>query len=398
MATARELYGLKWTEKEYLIVLHYYLEHRGEAQHADTPFVQDISRLLGRTPHSILYRLQNYASIDPEEKDPRRKGKIHITDFGWRLFNKWSKKPSSLRDIVELLLRDERAKLEPDRFNPCPVRVPITFKNYELLDEIGRGGFGVVISCLNTKTEETYAIKVIDGARLSDAECLHRFRREIRALKAIEHPHVIRIYEDNLDTEEDYPGYVMDLAECDLPVYLGRRAKDHGRDKKRPILQVDEATRILIAIMNATQCLHESDPPIIHRDINPNNILRLFDGTWVLADFSLAKFCQPTPVSTSFVTETHVGMGTSHYTSPEQYQDLRSTDARSDIHALGWLIRDLYSFETPYPRRNPSGLLPELEEVFLRATEYNREDRYETVAKMKNATEIALNEIKARDF
>lgn len=389
MANARETYGSKWTEKEYLMVLYYYLKHRGEAQHADTPFVQELSELLGRTPHSILYRLQNYASIDPEERNPQRKGKVHITGFGRWVFEQWSKKRASLKDTAEAFVRDERAQLEPDLFNPHPVRLPVTFRHYELLDEIGRGGFGVVCSCLDTKSDEIYAIKVIDAARVHERECLHRFQREIRALKSVQHPHVIRIYEHNLDTEENYPAFVMDLAECDLPHYLSSKISE-GEDSRRPILDGKDANEILLSVVNALQCLHYADPQIIHRDVNPNNILRLFDGTWVLADFSLAKFLPPTPVSTTFMTKTNVIMGTSHYASPEQYRDLKSADGRSDIHALGWLIRDLYSAEEPYPRRQPSGLPQALEDVFHKATEYKKEDRYQTIDDMKQALVAAL--------
>ncbi len=221
MSTAHEIYGRKWREKEYLIVLDAYFAHKGQPQHADTQFVQELSRIMGRTPHSILYRLQNYASVDPAETDLRRKGKAHVTEWVRRFFAEWSRKPESLRDAAEAFLRDERAQLEPDLFDPVPTRLPTIFRGFELLDEIGRGGFGIVFSCLNTQSQDTYAIKVIDGPKIYDPECLHRFRREIRALRLVNHPHVIRIHDDNLETTRNYPAYVMDLAEYDLPQYLG---------------------------------------------------------------------------------------------------------------------------------------------------------------------------------
>ena len=385
MANAREIYGAKWSEKEYLIVLHYYFKHKGDAQHADTPFVQELSQVLGRTPHSILYRLQNCSSIDPEEKEPRRKGKIHITGFGRRIFELWSRKRDVLNDTAEAFMRDEKAQMEPSLFNPSPIRLPKMFRNYELLDEIGRGGFGLVFSCLNTRDDHTYALKVIDVTKLHDQECVHRFIREIKALRSVDCPDIISIYEDNLDNEKTYPGFVMDLAEYNLSQYL-----DMSRNKlaRRPVLSHKEAIKIFTTIIEAVQVLHGSDPPILHRDINPNNILKLFDGNWVLADFSLAKFVQPRPVSTSFVTETHMAMGTSHYSAPEQYKSLKNTDASSDIFSLGWLLWDLFSSEGPYPRREPSGLDPKLESIFLRATSYERTDRFSTLEEMKQAFEI----------
>lgn len=388
MTDPRVTYGQRWTEREYLIVLQGYLEHKGEPQHADSFFVREIARLLGRTPHSILYRLQNFASVDPDEKDPRRKGKAHITDMGRRIFLKWSAKRESLKDTADAFVRDEKTRKEQDDlFSPSPVRLPTTFRQYELLDEIGRGGFGFVYSCLDVESQEPYALKVIDCAKMHNSECVHRFGREIRALKALDHPNVIRIHADNLDDEKSYPGFVMDLAECDLAGYLGERARESGDQNSRPLLAKDEGLGIFLSVLNGVEALHQLSPPVIHRDINPKNILRMFDGSWVLADFSLAKFLPPLQVSTSFATETWVAMGTGHYASPEQFRSLTETSVRSDIYSLGWLLWELLTSEGPFPRSDPSGLPEELETIFLKATNYKPEARYNSVADMRHDLE-----------
>ena len=379
MGKAREIYGNKWSEKEYLIVLHYYFKHKGEPQHADTPFIFELSRILGRTPHSILYRLQNFASIDPEEKNPRRKGKAHITNFGKRTFEVWSRKRKTLKDTAEAFLRDEKSKMEPNLFNPNPVQIPVTFRDFELLDEVGRGGFGVVLSCINTRDSETYALKIIDISQLHNRECIARFAREIKALKSMSHPGIIRIHEDNLDNEKDYPGFVMDLAQYNLPDYLKEKAEKSGRQVHRPVMDYHEAMKLFTSVLGAVAALHQADIPILHRDINPNNILRLFNDEWVLADFSLAKFLPTTQLSTSFTTETHMGMGTAHYTAPEQYTSLKKADVRSDIFSLGWLLWDLFSSEGPYPRSDPSGLPIHLEKVFHKSIHYEPENRYQNI-------------------
>lgn len=384
MNKAREIYGSKWSEKEFLIVLYYYFLHKDEPQHAETSFVQELSRIIGRTPHSILYRLQNYSSIDPTENDPKRKGKAHITTFGKQLFEEWSKKPDSLKDTAEAFLRDEKSKMVPDLFNPDPVNIPITFRNYELLDEIGRGAFGIVFSCIDTRNDETYALKIIDASQSHIQEYINRFSREIRALKSISHPNVIKIYEDNLDKERSYPGFVMDLGKHDLPKYLSTIVKMKGDGGQRPVLENNDAVKIFNSIMDAVAALHNSDPPILHRDINPNNILQMFDDTWTLADYSLAKFLPPEPVSTAFVTETHVGMGTGHYAAPEQYNNLKNADVRSDIFSLGWLLWDLFSSEGPYPTKEPSGLPGILERVFLKATSHYPKMRYQNISEFQN--------------
>jgi serine/threonine protein kinase len=390
MDNPSQIYGRKWSEKEYLIVLHQYFLHKNEPQHADTLFVQEIADLIGRTPHSILYRLQNFSSIDPDENNLNKKGKANITDFGRRIFSEWSLKKEVLKETAEAFIRDEKEQNQPDLFTPNPQKLPVTFKNYELLDQIGRGGFGVVCSCINTKTDAIRAIKVIDSENIYNQDSLGRFAREIKALKSIDHPNIIKIYEDNLDKQRDYPGFIMDLAEIDLFGYINSIAKEH-ESNSRPILNKGESTHIALSMFSAVEALHHSNPPIIHRDINPTNILKTFDKSWVLADFSLAKFLPPEHMGTTFATKTHIaGMGTQHYTPPEQYISLKLADQSSDIFSLGWLIWDLFSEDGPYPRREPSGLPEKLERIFLKATSHDKKDRYQDISELKSDFLIAL--------
>lgn len=384
MPNPSEIYGRKWSEKEYLIVLYHYFLHKDEPQHADTLFIQEIASVLGRTPHSILYRLQNFSSIDPSEHNINKKGKANITEYGRRIFNEWSNKKEFLKETAEAFMRDEREQNQPDLFNLNTQKLPVTFKDYELLDQIGRGGFGIVCSCINTKTNTIRAIKVIDSQNIYNKDSIGRFSREIRALKSIDHPNIIKIYDDNLDKQRDYPGFIMDLAEIDLFGYINNLAKKQ-QNVTRPILSTSEGYDIAMSIFSAVEALHKSIPPIVHRDINPTNILKTFDGTWVLADFSLAKFLPPELASTTFATKTHLaGMGTQHYTPPEQYRSLKFADQVSDIFSLGWLIWDLFSKEGPYPRREPSGLPKELEAIFLKATSHEKEERYQDISIMKS--------------
>ncbi len=382
MSTAESLYGKIWNETEYIIVLHYYYKYHGYPQHADSSYIQDVAKLLGRTPHSILYRLQNYASIDPEETTPRRKGKVNISQLGSKIFNKWSIKKDSLKDCAEVLLRDAKASSQPNLFNDLPTKLPKAFKKYELLDQVGHGAFGEVFSCLDTITGEEFAIKIIDKRKLQDQNCLSRFRREIRALKSIKHPNVITIFEDNLEKEKDYPGFVMEIGRHTLSQYLRKSMED--KSDQRPILKFDEALCIFKTILDAVEALHSSAPAIIHRDINPNNIIQLYDGKWVLADFSLAKFLHPEPVSTTFATQTSQGMGTPYYVSPEQYQHLKYTDQRTDIYSIGMLMWELFSSAYPPPQHSKSGLSEYLDRVFQKAIEWEQDDRYQSVRELRD--------------
>ena len=390
MPSPGEIYGVRWSEKEYLIVLDHYLRHRREVEGPDTPAIEQLSNILGRTSHSILYRLQNFASVDPEETDPKKKSRLHLSQEGRRLFKEWSKKAEALREVAAAFLRDEKGKMKPDLFNPTPRHIPVTFENYEMLDEIGHGGFGIVFSCLHIVSGEAFALKVIDGAKLKEQDCVHRFLREIRALKSIIHPNVIRIFADNLDREREFPGFVMELAVTDLAKCIAER-RMVKRDKGRAApLDPLEAQKVMRSMFDAVSALHESPTPMLHRDINPTNILRLEDGRWVLADFSLAKFLPPTSASSSYLTSSGVGMGTAHYAAPEQYSDMANTDCRADVYSLGWVLRELFTTGDPYyPRPDVSGLPQALDAVFQKAISHEKSARFDNVRDLQVAFEKA---------
>jgi serine/threonine-protein kinase len=93
---------------------------------------------------------------------------------------------------------------------------------------------------------------------------------------------------------------------------------------------------------------------------------------------------------TSFTTMTQVGYGTMHYAAPEQYRDLKSTDERTDIYALGFLLWDLFSSAWPPPDRLDNGLPDKVAAVFRRATERDPNERYQSVTDLTEDFEAAL--------
>jgi serine/threonine-protein kinase len=203
--------------------------------------------------------------------------------------------------------------------------------------------------------------------------------QEIRALRSISHPNVIALHEDNIDTERRFPGFVMDLATTNLANYTAVA--------ERPAVAPAEAVWIMRAIVSAIIALHAHSPRIVHRDINPNNILRLIDGRWVLADFGLAKFIGTGPLSTGFATQTQPGLGTTYYAAPEQYRDFKRTDERTDIFALGVLLWELFSSAWPPPDSQRLGLPDDLAMVYVRATQREPEARYPTALQFKEVLE-----------
>lgn len=392
MSKASELYGQPWSEREYIIVLYYYFEHKNEPRYVDSKFVQEAAELLGRTKASVVMRMENFSGLDPEV-GVKRKGLIHDNPFCRRMFHRWSNKLDALRACAEAFIRDTRAVELPTLFEPEPVQMPKVFGKYELFDQIGEGSFGRVFSCVNMQNEQPYAIKFIRLDVIHDDECLHRFIREIKALKAIEHPNIIKIYEDNLETERNYPVFVMDLASNNLEEYLTDKAK--LSPKVRPVLPMEERCHILRCILDAVETLHTGKQSLIHRDINPNNVLLGPENNWMLADFSLAKFIMPTHTSTAFSTNSQQAWGTVGYAAPEQFNDFRNTDERADIYALGRLIWDLFTKLPPPPRpeKELHGLPEILAPLYLKAIAYEREERYSSVKQLRSDFEEAVAHI-----
>ena len=389
MTTPGELYGRPWSEPEYIITLHHYLIHRNESSHSGSEHAKQVSEIIGRTPASVSMRMENYASIDPELQK-ERSGLTHINAFGRRLFRHWCSRQDALRECAEAFTRDIQSRHVPTLFNPQPIRIPKAFDRYELVDQIGEGGSGTVFSCIAVETQELYAIKIIKADLIHDPEALHRFRREIRALKEIDHCSIVRLHEDNLDSERNFPAFVMDHAAYSLTSFADHLCREM-EVRKRPAVERDDAKKIMSSMFDALSRMHGHHPKLIHRDINPNNVLRLKSDEWVLADFGLAKFIRTAPMSTSFQTTTQRGWGTMWYTAPEQYRNFSEADERTDIYSLGMLIWELFTSSDPPPHPAHLGLPSALGEVHLKATERDPTNRFETVAQLKQAFDAAVD-------
>lgn len=390
MQRPSELYGRPWSEREYVIVLDAYFANKGKPRHENSPFVRELAAVLGRTPASVYMRMENFASVDPEEAN-HRKGLVRAAPLCAKVFNDWREKPDHLSSCAALL----RSEAETPRstqmllFEPEPVKLPQAFGKYELLDPIGQGGFGSVFSCIHVETGAVGAIKIISTGNVYNHEATHRFMREIRALKTVVHPNVIRIREHNLDQETIFPAFVMDLAESNLTAFIKQQWQDQST---RPALETNEAATIVRSMAAALDALHSQSPRIIHRDLNPNNVLRLPDRTWVLADFGLAKFLDTVPFTTTFETSTRQGgWGAGYYGAPEQYRDFKHTNERTDIYALGILLWELFTTVGPPIERQHSGLGTSLECVFLKATERDPEARYTSVHEFAEAFDQAFS-------
>lgn len=379
-----DLYGRPWVRREYIIVLHHYFLHRGECHDKTAPYVCDIAATLGRTPAAVAMRLYNFASLDPDI-NKKRSGLQNIGPLGRDVFYYWHTKIETLHIVGAEYELEADAANTPDLFNPEPIRMPLAFGKYEPLDAIGGGGFGTVVSCINPDNGNHYAIKIIRSDLVEDVEALSRFRREISVLKAIEHPNVIAIHDDNLEKERHFPAYVMDLGEWSLRLYLDRYRERFPSADKRPLLPPQEAQSIILQVLAGVEAVHRSEPPIAHRDIKPENILKLSNGEWVIADFGLAKFLPSIALSNSYATASKRSMGSPGYAAPEQFMDFRSAGQQADIYSIGVLIWELFSPAWGSLDRADTDLPDGLHHVVLKCTDKRPEGRYATIEALRGA-------------
>lgn len=386
-----DAYGQLWSKREYIVVLDAYFKAQGQVPSLDSESIVGLTKLTGRTPASIVMRMENFASLD---RDVTRKGLRNVSPECRQIFEEYGRDRSGLSAVADFL-RGEMDPLQRQLFPAPGVGIKQVFRSYEIQDRLGAGAFGDVFSCMRIDTGKLFAVKFLRMSVDGDREAAGRFAREIRALRAISHPSIIRLFEENVSSPEECPAYVMELAESNLGDYVASCGVAQC-DGARALLAPREALEIVRSILDAVRVLHGNEPKILHRDINPNNILRMEDGRWVLADFGLAKFMGRSLASLE--TKSREGLGTTYFTAPEQYADLKRVDERTDIYSLGVLIWELFSSETPLPRSEESGLPPPLYRVFSRATARKAAERYVDISEMRREFEQAAQECEANGW
>ena len=199
---------------------------------------------------------------------------------------------------------------------------------YELLEIIGSGGMAVVFKARCHRLNRYVAVKILREEFFNDEEFRRRFQAESQAVAMLSHPNIVAVYDVSHSDTLEY--IVMELLE-------GQTLKQYLRHKSA--LRWEEVLRITAQIASALEHAHSKG--IVHRDIKPQNIMILKDGTVKVADFGIA-FLQSEAAAN--IGET---MGSVHYISPEQAKGLGS-DARSDIYSLGVVMYEMLSGELPF--------------------------------------------------
>ncbi|MDT8341496.1 MAG: protein kinase [Longimicrobiales bacterium] len=211
---------------------------------------------------------------------------------------------------------------------------------YRIERELGAGGMATVYLARDLKHDRAVAIKVL-RPELAAVVGAERFLAEIRTTANLEDPHILPLYDSG--EADSFLFYVMPYVEGDT---LRNRLDREGQ------LPVAEALDIVRKIAGALQFAH--DQGIVHRDIKPANIL-LRRGEPMVADFGIALAL--TQAGGGRITETGLSVGTPHYMSPEQAAGERALDPRSDVYALGCILYEMLTGETPHPGPNAQAVL-----------------------------------------
>jgi serine/threonine-protein kinase len=206
---------------------------------------------------------------------------------------------------------------------------------YELLEEVGRGGMGVVHRAVRRDQgfERFVALKLVKRGMDTDF-ILRRFESERRILAGLDNPNIARVL-DGGSTEDGLPYFVMELIE-------GQDLLDYCRGRR---LGVSERLGLFRQICAAVQYAHQR--LVIHRDIKPSNILVTADGVPKLLDFGLAKVLARDAGEVQERTQTALRVLTPEYASPEQIRGEPLTTA-SDVYSLGVVLYELLTGERPY--------------------------------------------------
>ncbi|QNL45592.1 Stk1 family PASTA domain-containing Ser/Thr kinase [Oscillibacter hominis] len=199
---------------------------------------------------------------------------------------------------------------------------------YEILERIGTGGMAVVYKAKCHRLNRLVAVKILKSDLTGDADFRRRFHDESQAVAMLSHPNIVSVYDVSRGGDVEY--IVMELIDgITLKQYMERRGQLNWR----------ESLHFMIQIMKGLSHAHSRG--IVHRDIKPQNIMVLRDGSVKVTDFGIA--C----LENSAQTLTQEALGSVHYISPEQARGDR-TDARSDIYSAGVVFYEMLTGRLPF--------------------------------------------------
>ena len=289
--------------------------------------------------------------------------------------------------IATRIIENEQADLLVDQ----------TFGHYKISKRIGSGGMGEVYLATDVTAGRKAALKLLPVRFTGDANRLKRFQQEARAVVALNHPNILTVYEIGEDHSTHY--IASELIEGETL----RQRLTRGR------IEVGDAVDVAIQVASALAAAHEAG--IVHRDINPGNIMLRPDGYVKVLDFGIAKLAeQELPVTMPkdealLLVETNLGsiLGTVPYMSPEQACGA-PVDKRTDIWSLGVVLHEMVTGGTPFIGNTPREIMtsirekepppltsyngqtpPELQHIISNALRKDQRERYQSAGEMLQA-------------
>ncbi|HVS39930.1 MAG TPA: protein kinase [Gemmataceae bacterium] len=251
--------------------------------------------------------------------------------------------PREAETIAPPAVRPDRrptiAPATPAAASSGPIQIP----GYEILEELGRGGMGVVFKARNLQLDRVVALKMILAAEYADADLLARFRREAQAAAQLPHASIVQVYEVG---EHDGRPYIVQE-------YIPGGSLASWTDQ-RP-WSPHQAAALVEALAHAVQAAH--DHGIIHRDLKPDNVLMTEDGQPKIADFGLAKRLDVGDGK----TRTGAILGTPEYMAPEQAGGRsKEIGKAADVYALGAILYRLMTGRPPFRAPDMFSLLTQV--------------------------------------
>ena len=271
-----------------------------------------------------------------------------------------------------------------------------TVSHYRILEEVGRGGMGIVYKAVDEKLDRPVAVKFLPAHLSASEESKARFIQEAKSTAALNHPNILSVYD--IDELDGRMFFVMEYIE-------GKTLKSHITSLKSgqgvPVLQAMDWTS---QIAHGLKAAHGKQ--IVHRDIKSENIMMTNDGRLKIMDFGIAKLKGGTGL-----TKTGHSMGTLSYMSPEQAQGIPA-DERSDIWSLGVVFYEMLTGELPFKGEHEAALMylivnqqaqvpsqldrrvpPQIDSVVTKALEKDRASRYQNMGEVLRALQDVRTEI-----